>query len=169
MGKVLAGRRTADLTELGDEVVVFLIGMRFNRPWKVVQWWPVFFAMNRMLTYLGEHPEKGLLSAQGWFVPQPLVVQYWRSFDHLARFARDADDPHLEPWREFNRRVRDSGDVGIWHETYSVPTANIECIYGNMPPWGLARATEPVPIPPGRQSAAARIGRGPDQPALPPY
>jgi hypothetical protein len=26
--------------------------------------------------------------------------------------------------------------VGIWHETYRVLTANIETIYGNMPPHG---------------------------------
>ena len=169
MGTVLAGRRTADLEGLGDEVVVFLIGMRINKPWKVVQWWPVFVAMPTMLRYLAEHPEKGLLSAQSWFVPTPMLVQYWRSFDDLARFARDADDPHIEPWREFNRKVRDSGDVGIWHETYSVPTANIECIYGNMPPWGLSRATASVPVQPGRQSAQARIGRGPDDPAMTPY
>ena len=39
-------------------------------------------------------------------------------FESLDRFARDTDRPHLEPWRRFNRAVRDSGDVGIWHETY---------------------------------------------------
>jgi hypothetical protein len=60
--------------------------------------------------------------------------------------------------------------VGIWHETYRVRTADIESIYGNMPPHGLAAATAAVPIGRGRDSAAARIGATTtDDPALPPY
>ena len=30
-----------------DEIVVFLIGMRFNRPWRVDAWLPAFVAMPR--------------------------------------------------------------------------------------------------------------------------
>jgi hypothetical protein len=170
MARVQKGRFTADVSSLGDDVTVFLIGMRINKPWKVRAWWPVFVAMPKMLQYLAQHPEKGLLGYQQAFLPSPIIVQYWRSFEDLARFARDRDDPHLEPWRQFNRRIGDSGDVGIWHETYRVRTADIESIYGNMPPHGLAAATAAVPIGRGRDSAAARIGATPtDDPALPPY
>ena len=35
MAQVQKGRFTADTSSLGDEVVVFLIGMRINKPWKV--------------------------------------------------------------------------------------------------------------------------------------
>jgi hypothetical protein len=117
--------------------------------------------MPKMLRYLVEHPEKGLLSFEQALLPSPIIVQYWRSFDDLARFVRDRDDPHLEPWRQFNRRVGKSGDVGIWHETYRVATANIETVYGNMPPYGLAAATTPVRShvegsPPLRGSAPPR-------------
>jgi hypothetical protein len=170
MAEVQKGRFTADVSSLGDEVVVFLIGMRINKPWKVRTWWPVFVAMPKMLTYLADHPEKGLLGYEQAFLPSPMIVQYWRSFDDLARFARDRDDPHLEPWRQFNRRVGGSGDVGIWHETYRVNTADIETIYGNMPRRGLAAATDLVPVRRGRDSAAARIGATTtDDPALPAY
>jgi hypothetical protein len=170
VAKVQNGRFTADLEGLGDELVVFLIGMRINRPTKVRAWWPVFVAMPKMLRYLVEHPEKGLLGYHQALFPSPILVQYWRSFDDLARFARDRDDPHLEPWRRFNARVGGSGDVGIWHETYRVKTASIETIYGNMPPHGLAAATGIVPIRRGRDSAAARIGAtDTDDPALPVY
>jgi hypothetical protein len=170
MARVQQGRYTADLSSLGEEVVVFLIGMRINKPWKVHAWWPVFAAMPKMLKYLAEHPEKGLLGYHQALVPAPIVVQYWRSFDDLARFARDKDDPHLEPWRQFNRRVGRNGDVGIWHETYHVSTANIETIYGNMPSFGLAAATASAPVRPGRESAAVRIGATQvDEPALPGY
>jgi hypothetical protein len=170
MAAVQKGRFTADVSSLEDEMVVFLIGMRINKPWKVRTWWPVVVAMPRMLSYLADHPEKGLLAFEQSILPSPIIVQYWRSFEDLARFARDRDDPHLEPWRQFNRRIGDSGDVGIWHETYRVSTADIETIYGNMPVRGLAAAAGSVPIQRGRDSAAARIGASDtDDPALPAY
>jgi hypothetical protein len=122
-----------------------------------------------MLNYLAEHPEKGLLGFQQAVIP-PLLGQYWRSFDDLEAFARNRDDPHLEPWREFNREVGASGDVGIWHETYRVQTANIETIYNNMPPHGLGAVAGLVPVGRGRDSAAVRMGvRTKDEPALPAY
>jgi hypothetical protein len=45
MAEVQKGRFTADVGSLGDEVIVFLIGMRINKPWKVRAWWPIFVAM----------------------------------------------------------------------------------------------------------------------------
>ena len=92
----------------------------------------------------------------------------WRSFADLERFARDKDDPHLEPWRKFNRTVGGSGDVGIWHETYRVPTANIETIYGNMPLGGPGAAVGLVPVGLGRETAVARLGvRDDDESVVP--
>lgn len=157
MADILKGRHTADLSLLGDEVVVFLIGMRVNKLRKVRAWWLVGSAMPMMLKYLSQHPEKGLLGYQQSFLPSPILVQYWRSFEDLERFARDADDPHLEPWRKFNRMIGASGDVGIWHETYRVPTERIETIYSNMPAYGMAAATAAIPLQKGR-TAAQRIG-----------
>ena len=52
MATINKGRYTADVADLGEEIVVFVIGMRVNRPWKLAQWWPVFTAMPRMLRYL---------------------------------------------------------------------------------------------------------------------
>lgn len=169
MADVLNGRFTADVSNLGDEIVVFLIGLRINKPLKVRQWWPVFRAMSKMMKYLQSHPEKGLLGYRASILP-PMFVQYWRSFEDLERFARSADDPHLEPWRQFNRRIGKAGDVGIWHETYRVKTKDIETIYGNMPVVGLASASAVMPVQAGRNSAAARLGvRDTDDPALPGY
>lgn len=167
MAKVVPGRFSADID---DEFVVFLIGMRFNKPWKVRQWWPVATAMPKMLGALHQHPELGCLGYQSWIGRTTLMVQYWRDFASLDRFARDKELPHLEPWRRFNRAVRDSGDVGIWHETYRVRAGEYEAIYGNMPVFGLAAAARHVPVGRKAQAAAARIGASAtDEPALEPY
>jgi hypothetical protein len=92
MADVVKGRHTADVSRLGDEVVVFIIGMRINKPLKVRLWWPVFTAMGTMLKYLAERPEKGLLTYRASLFP-PLLVQYWRSFD--GKDSTGDDNPAL--------------------------------------------------------------------------
>jgi hypothetical protein len=163
---VRPGRFSADAE--GD-FVVFLIGMRFNKLWKVHKWLPVARAMPRMLRVLNDHPELGCLGHHAWNGRTVIVVQYWRSFEHLERFATDHELPHLEPWRRFNRKVRDSGDVGIWHETYKVRAGDYEAIYGNMPVFGLAAATRHVPVGHKGHAAPARLGSSTDRPAVDPY
>jgi len=165
--EVLPGRYTADIE--GD-FVVFLIGMRFNHPLRVRKWLPVATAMPKMLTVLSRHPELGCLGFQRWFGRTTILVQYWRDFDSLDRFARDKDLPHLEPWRQFNRAVRDSGEVGIWHETFRVRAGEYEAVYGNMPVFGLAAAGTHVAAARKGNTAAARIGASTtDEPAVAPY
>jgi hypothetical protein len=80
------------------------------------------------------------LGYQSWIGRTTILLQYWRDFDSLDRFARDKQLPHLEPWRRFNRAARDSDDVGVWHETYRVHSGDYEAIYANMPTFGLAAA-----------------------------
>jgi Domain of unknown function (DUF4188) len=157
--KVHSGRFTADVE--GD-FVVFLIGMRFNKPLQVRQWAPVFVAMPKMLRTIGQHPELGCLGFQNWFGRTTLLVQYWRDFDALDRFAKDRDLPHLEPWRRFNVAARRSSAVGVWHETFQVRADEYEAVYANMPIVGLAKATNHVPVGRKAETAAARIGRTTD-------
>ena len=164
---VYRGRYTAEMPE---DFVVFLIGMRLNRPWKLHKWLPVFSAMPRMLRWLARHPQSGLLSWQTAWISGPAVVQYWRSFEQLNHFARAADQPHLPVWKWFNHAIRGSGDVGIWHETYKVRAGEYECISVNMPRVGLDAAGVHVPVGSTGQSAARRIGATQvDEPALTPY
>ena len=146
------------------DFVVFLIGMRVNKPWKVHRWLPVFMQMPKMLRELQRRPDSGLLGAtQGFFSTGPVVVQYWRSFEQLERYARDPDSEHLPAWRRFNQLVRGSGDVGIWHETYRVRAGEYETIYGNMPRVGLARVGDHEALG-STSTAAVRSGaRAEDQ------
>lgn len=140
-----------------SDFVVFLIGMRFNKPWKVWRWLPVARAMPAMLNVLAKHPELGCLGSHQWIGRTTILVQYWRSFEHLERFARADDLPHLEAWRRFNRAVSSSGDVGVWHETYQVQAGAFEAVYANMPVFGLAAATAHVPVAAIGHSSAARL------------
>lgn len=146
--------------EIEGDFVLFLIGMRFNKPWLVHKWLPVASAMPKMLKVLDAHPELGCLGYHQWVGRTTVMVQYWRDFASLDRFARDASLPHLEPWRRFNRLVRDSGDVGVWHETYRVRAGEHEAVYSNMPVFGLAAAATHVPVARRGDSAAARLGLG---------
>jgi fumigallin biosynthesis monooxygenase-like protein len=157
MGKVTAGRMSADIK--GD-FVVFLIGMRFNRPWHLVKSLYAFTAMPRMLAYLRGHPEAGLLHAMLTFSASgPIVIQYWRSVEHLEGFARDARAPHHPAWKTWNRLVGyRRPHVGIWHESYQIKAGNYECLYGNMPRFGLARAAGHVPVERKGDTAAQRRG-----------
>ena len=171
MAKVLEGRRTAEMEDR-DEVVVFLIGMRINRLWQVWRWLPVLAAMPRMIVELAKDPSRGLLSRPRTFLSGRVVllVQYWNSFEDLERYARDPKSQHLPAWRAFNKRIRDNGSVGIFHETYRVPASQAETVYANMPVFGLAGATSAVRVSGGRHTAAARLGARPhDQAPVEPY
>lgn len=144
--------------EIEGEFVVFLIGMRVNKPWKVWKWLPVALAMPRMLTELETKPGLGLLHARTFFTwPNAMVVQYWRSFEALEAYARSPDSVHLPAWQAFNRAIGSNGDVGIWHETYLVKPGSYEAFYNNMPPFGLGAAGEIVPAKGHRKEARARL------------
>ncbi len=132
--------------EIDGDFVVFLIGARFNHKLHLVRSFLDLGGrrgMRHMLDYLMERPEKGLLAYE---MGMPTIVQYWRSFEHLEAFANDRDDPHLDAWRQYWRRVGRSDRTGIWHETYLVREGAYEAIYGNMPPRGLGKAGRLVPI-----------------------
>ena len=150
----LAGRRMT--AEIEGDFVVFLIGARFSK----LQLARSFAdlggrrGMKHMLDYLVARPEKGLLAYE---MGLPTIVQYWRSFEHLEAFAKDKDDPHLEVWRQYWRRVGRTGRTGIWHETFLVKAGQYEAVYGNMPPRGLGKAGRLVPASEA-SSARERIG-----------
>jgi hypothetical protein len=161
--KVMPGRFTAQTDE---SFVVFMIGMRINRFFAFSKWIPTARAMGPMLRTLFQHPEKGLLGAQVFFYWRGIaLVQYWRSFEDLEKFARNREDPHMESWRRFNRTIGSDGSVGIWHETYLVEAGHYEAVYGNMPVFGLAAATNHLPAVGRRETARRRLG-GENEPAV---
>lgn len=140
------------------DFVLFLIGMRFNQPWKVHKWLPVVSSMGRMLRELQSKPELGLLHQDIWMARTIMQVQYWRSMDHLLDYAKNRDSQHLPAWRAFNQAIANNGSVGIWHETYAVSEGSYENIYANMPPFGMGLAGTLEPVRGKRETAAGRLG-----------
>lgn len=130
----------------GEELVVFLIGMRINKPWRVREWLPVFRAMPPMLEELSIDPDSGLLGYRMAIgAGGPTIIQYWSSAQQLYAYASDPNARHRPAWAAFNRLARKApGVVGIWHETFVVERA--ESIYAGMPTTGLAKATAVVPV-----------------------
>lgn len=154
MANVIPERMSA---QIEGDFVVFLIGMRINKPSKVHKWWPVFIAMPRMVRELeAAGAELGFLGHNG--IGLRSITQYWRSFDHLEQYARHSEHRHLPAWSAFNRAAKDSrGDVGIWHETYIVQAGHYEAVYSGMPPFGLGRAATLVPAAGKRETARMRL------------
>lgn len=158
MSKTINARMTAHLE---GEFVVFLIGMRINRLWKVHKWLPVVKAMPKMLRELSHKPESGFLGFEFFGGLSPMVIQYWRSFEQLEAYAKDRAGEHYPAWKAFNQKIKNNGEVGIWHETYKVASDNSENIYVNMPPFGLGKVGTLSPATGYRESAGQRIsGKG---------
>lgn len=157
MSKVFPGRMTH---RHSGELVVFLIGMRVNRPWRPDLWLPTFLAMGPMLSELFRDRESGFLGFRmGLGLGGPLLVQYWSSHEKLYDYASAPSSAHRPAWTAFNRRARKaSGAVGIYHETFQV--ARAESMYVGMPRVGLASATEHVPVGSRADRARDRYAEG---------
>ena len=151
MAPIYGSRMTV---EIEGDFVVFLIGMRINKFWKIHKWWPVLMAMRPMIKELERRPESGFLG----HIFGPVIVQYWRSFEQLEAYARSQDHLHWPAWVDFNKRMGKSrDDVGIWHETYQVRAGEYEAIYSGMPAYGLGKAGKLMPVGAKRESARERI------------
>jgi len=136
-------------------LVVFLIGMRVNRWWKIHRWLPVALAMPRMLRELRSRPASGFI---GGITLPGMSIQYWESTDALMAYASDRSGQHFPAWADFYKRVGKSGDVGIWHETYAVAEGSFEAVYVSTPPTGLGRFSELVPARGHLARARTRMG-----------
>ncbi|MCW3115186.1 MAG: transcriptional regulator [Segetibacter sp.] len=145
--------------DLEGDFVVFIISMRINRWWKIHRWLPVAMAMPRMLKELYGKPESGFLGAESSLA---LVVQYWKTFEHLEAYAKDRNGAHYPAWKAFNTKMKSNGDVGIWHETYKIRAGEYECIYNNMPPYGLGKVGKLIPAAGRKESAADRLYKSRD-------
>jgi hypothetical protein len=148
---VVPGRMTA---RLDKPVVLFLIGARFNRLRTFGKFLWFARTMPAMLAELEKKPDAGLLWYRTYISwPNLMVQQYWESFDKLMAYSSDRSAEHQPAWARYMRELANDGSIGIRHETYLVEPGKFECIYGNMPPFGLAAASASVRAE-GRLAAA---------------
>lgn len=142
---VIPGKYT---TEIEGEFVVFIIGI-YLQPWACLWSLPTVIragrAMQSMLEELEAHPEYGCLLVRHTstsLVNPTHLVQIWRSYDHLADYARNRMAKHLGTWLSYNAHAKalpggEPSGVGIFHEAYVV--SGYEAVYRNMPRIGLAQ------------------------------
>jgi hypothetical protein len=142
--------------KIDGDFVVFIIGGRLNRWWKIFQHLWFVRAMPAMLAELEKKPESGFLGGQP--IGLGVIVQYWRSVEQLLAYAHAKDGQHYPNWVRFNQRVGKSADLGIWHETYQVRAGQYECIYSNMQPFGLGKVAKQLEAEGDLASAAGRLG-----------
>lgn len=144
--------------ELEGDFVVFRIGMRVHRLWKVRKWFPIFRGMPKMLDELESDPDSGLLAYDSSLgIRNHEFVQYWQSFEKLREYALDSDSRHAPAMKWTNRIIEESDAVGIWHETYLVRGDEYETIYHNMPVTGLGKAGTLRPATGLRETATGRL------------
>ena len=144
--------------ESDQDIVVFLIGARINKWWLLPVSLPILARMGAMLKELRADESSGLLGVQ------PLgmggTVQYWRSLEHLERYANDRAKQHRPAWLLFMKKLFKSSAAGIWHETFFVRAGEYESVYTNMPRFGMGRFKELVVARGRRESFAKRLARG---------
>lgn len=155
---VVRGRKTAVIE--GD-FVVFMIGARPNKYMDGFFKW-MGDAMEAMIKEQEENPEIGCLGSESFVGDSgTLLVQYWKSMDHLNRYARSNTNKHASPWAKLMKMGRESADYGFYHEAYEVKAGAYDCIYVNLPPMllGNCRGVQLVQAEGKMKSAAGRLGK----------
>ena len=101
----------------------------------------------------------GLLHAERFAAGTGHVVllQYWRDYESMEAWTRRP--PHSEWWRSAVDRMRRKGDLGVYHESFLVPRANVESIYLDSPPVGLMAFGDLDDANGPRTAARDRLGR----------
>jgi len=154
MDKFVRGRYTA---KMDDSFLLFVIGLRIHQLWKIHLWIPIIISMQKMINELYRNKDLGFLDMKFFISWRGVtLLQYWKSFEHLEKYARQGAI-HLKAWKDFNQKVAKTGSVGFYHESYVVRQGEYECMYVNMPVYGLARAGSHLPATGRRETARGRM------------
>jgi hypothetical protein len=152
-------RIIARLPEAINELCLLRMGIQARRA-------SAWFFAHRLKTQVNAAAHRALIEGAGLLCTESFRIavnhhgflQYWRSFDELEAWSRNP--PHTQWWRSAVERMRLKNDLGVYHETFLVRGADIESIYMNCQPAGLATfgvLAEPKgPLTTGR----GRLGRG---------
>ena len=152
------------------ELAVFLIGLQIHQPWRLGVVGRALRAMPPMLAELEQsratdRPDGEDLGYLGtrflWEGRGPTLLQYWRSPEHLYRYATDPELTHRPAWKAFYVYVHQAPEaLTVWHETYAVPDGGHESMYVGPARLGLARLDGVVPVSRRGERARDRMGVG---------
>jgi hypothetical protein len=151
MSSIQVGRKTVPNSR---DIVVFLIGARINKWWLLPLALPILIKMGAMQRELLRDPESGLLGIQNL---GRASLMYFRSTEELFRYAGDKTKEHQPASKRYFQKIFRNEAIGIWHETYFVPAGNYECIYTNMPLFGLGKTAPLVDATHDLATAEARM------------
>jgi len=151
---VMRGRHTA--APRNEDVVVLLMGMRFNHWWRVDKWWFVLAGMRRMLAHL-RRGDYGLLASHSWFGRTTMTVQYWSSMQAPHSFASAAGAPHRAAWLEYFRPIGRRPGGGRLPQGVSAAPVRARGHLREHAVFGLAEVTEHAPVDAARDTEPARV------------
>ena len=149
--------------KIAGDFVVFLIGAKIRKPWKVLSVVQVARAMQAMMKELEANPQLGYLGQEQYGGANGVQIQYWRSQKHRMDYARSKDSVHLPAWRNFNQVIAKTNAVGIWHEAYEVRPETSHIVYRDMPAFGMGKAAGAEPIELLPPQPVPRHGAAPDE------
>ena len=143
--------RTTFTARFDGDFVVFLIGVRPNGANPFTKYTDeIGKAFESMVKELENDDTLGYMGGDNYVGANSrksaaMMVQYWRSYESLQKWTHTRMGIHMKTVEEYIKKDRVAGTTGIWHETYKVRDGEYEAVYANMPPIGLALATNVTP------------------------
>ncbi len=130
-------RQVATLPESMSELCLIRVGIQVKR-WSALGYVRGLARAIDAAATVAIRDRTGLLRSErlGSSLWEVNILQYWESFEKLEAWTRRP--PHSDWWRRATERARTKSDFGLFHEAYVVPRSNIESIYLNATPIGLA-------------------------------
>jgi hypothetical protein len=146
--------------EMDDGFVIYINGMRLNKLRAFPQWLRANWTVAKMFRRLENDPDSGFLGYTPIFLGlrKGAAMQYWRSLEDLQRFATDPDGPHVPAWNWYNETADPDGGLGFWAELYVIDGDGFETFFRNVPPIGIGKYAEMVPM----DEHERRLGLSPD-------
>jgi len=90
------------------------------------------------------------------YIDGPMMVQYWRSQEHLNKWAKSALRAHLKPMIESRKHISQGNIYGFWHESYHIHAGEYDTVYSNMSRVLFGKVGDIYPLTGKLRTAAGR-------------
>lgn len=137
--------------QVEGDFMILMIGIVPHSLWSFWRWMPIVRGMVNMGKELQTKSDSGFLGYEVYVGLHPMIVQYWRSFEHLKRCP-------APEWATLTQAASGDPSLGVWHETYVIRAGDYEAKYSNMPPYGLGKFSKCVEAVGQYEKAEGRLG-----------